>query len=112
MSAVYGTQSTRTSETASTAVGLGIAIPHCVSPHVRADSVAAVRLSPAVAWGEGSEPAELAILIAVRPGAAGARHLKTIAALSRRLCDEDFRERLLAAPDDAALAGLLGEAAG
>lgn len=99
-------------ETASTAVGLGIAIPHCVSPHVRADSVAAVRLSPAVAWGEGSEPAELAILIAVRPGAAGARHLKTIAALSRRLCDEDFRERLLAAPDDAALAGLLGEAAG
>ena len=27
--------------------GFGIAIPHCVSPHVRADSIAAVRLSPA-----------------------------------------------------------------
>ena len=54
---------------------------------------------------------ELAILIAVRPGAAGARHLKTIADLSRRLCDDRYRERLLAAKDDAAAAGLLSGAA-
>ena len=66
----------------------------------------------AVAWDEGGEPVELAILIAVRPGAASAKHLKTIAALSRRLCDDAFRERLLAAPDDASLASLLAEAAG
>lgn len=99
-------------ETASTAVGLGIAIPHCVSPHVRSDSIAAVRLAPAVSWGDGAEEVGLAILIAVRPGAAGTRHLKTIAALSRRLCDDDVRGRLLAAPDDAALAALLSEAAG
>ncbi len=99
-------------ETASTSVGLGIAIPHCVSPHVRSDSIAAVRLSPPVAWGAGGETVDLAILIAVRPGAGGEKHLKTIAALSRRLCDDDFRERLLAAPEDAALAALLGEAAG
>lgn len=98
-------------ETSSTAVGFGIAIPHCVSPVVRADSIAAVRLAPPVAWDEGGEPVELAILIAVRPGAASAKHLKTIAALSRRLCDDSFRERLLAAPDDAALASLLAEAA-
>ncbi len=99
-------------ETAATAVGSGVAIPHCVSPHVRADTVAAVRLSPAVPWGDGGEEAELAILIAVRPGEAGGKHLRTIAALSRRLCDDEFRERLLAAPDDAALAALLAEAAG
>ena len=98
-------------ETASTAVGEGIAIPHCVSPHVRTDSVAAVRLSPPVPWGEGGEPVELAILLAVRPGAAAARHLRTIAALSRRLCDDDVRARLLGAGDDAALAALLAEAA-
>lgn len=98
-------------ETASTAVGFGVAIPHCVSPHVRADSIAAVHLSPPVPWGTSGEPVELAILIAVRP-AAGARHLKTIAALSRKLCDEDFREGLLAAPDDAAAAELLSRAAG
>jgi mannitol/fructose-specific phosphotransferase system IIA component (Ntr-type) len=54
----------------------------------------------------------MAILIAVRPGAAGARHRKTIAALSRRLCDDAFRERLLAAADDAAAADLLSGAAG
>ena len=99
-------------ETASTAVGFGVALPHCVSPHVRADSIAAVRLSPAVAWGPEGEPVGIAILIAVRPGAAGARHLRTIAALSRRLCDDEFREQLLAAPDDAALAALLSEAVG
>ncbi len=99
-------------ETASTAVGFGIAIPHCVSPHVRADSIAAVRLSPPVEWGPTGDRVELAILIAVRPGAAGARHLKTIATLSRRLCDDAFRERLLAAPDDAAAADLLSGAAG
>lgn len=99
-------------ETASTAVGLGIAIPHCVSPHVRADSIAAVRTSGPVSWDAGEESVSLAILIAVRPGSAGERHLKMIAALSRRLCDDEFRERLLAAPDDAALAALLAEAAG
>ena len=99
-------------ESASTAVGFGVAIPHCVSPHVRADSIAAVRLSQPVAWGPGADPVELAILIVVRPGAAGARHLKTIAALSRRLGDDPFRESLLAAPDDAAAAELLSGAAG
>jgi fructose-specific PTS system IIA-like component len=98
-------------ETASTAVGFGIAIPHCVSPHVRADSIAAVRLSPPVTWDPGGEAVGMAILIAVRPGAAGARHLRTIAALSRMLCDDGFRERLLAAPDDAAAAELLSGAA-
>lgn len=99
-------------EMAGTAVGSGVAIPHCVSPHVRVDSIAAVRLSPGVPWGDGDEAVELAILIAVRPGGAGGKHLKTIAALSRRLCDDAFRERLLAAPDDGALAALLAEAAG
>jgi PTS system fructose-specific IIC component len=79
---------------------------------VRADSIAAVRLSPGVAWGAGDDRVELAILIAVRPGGAGGRHLKTIAALSRKLVDDEFRERLLAAPDDAALAALLAQAAG
>ena len=78
---------------------------------MRTDSVAAVRLSPPVPWGEGGEPVELAILLAVRPGAAAARHLRTIAALSRRLCDDDVRARLLGAGDDAALAALLAEAA-
>ena len=79
---------------------------------MRADSIAAVRLSPPVKWGTAGDRVELAILIAVRPGAAGARHLRTIAALSRRLCDDAFRERLFAAPDDATAAELLSAAAG
>jgi fructose-specific PTS system IIA-like component len=105
--AIHGRQ-----EAASTAAGFGIAIPRCVSPHVRADSIAAVRLSRPVAWGDGGEPVGLAILIAVRPGAAGERHMKTLAALTRQLGDDEFRAQLLAAPDDAAMAVLLALAAG
>lgn len=97
-------------EAAPTAAGEGVAIPSCVSPHVRTDSVAAVRLSPPVPWGEGGEPVELAVLVAVRPGAAGARHLRTLEALARRLRDDDVRARLSGAGDDAALAALLADA--
>lgn len=88
----------------------GIAISHCASPHVRVDSIAAVRLAPAVEWGDGGEPVSLAILIAGRSSAAGSRHQRTIEALAGRVSDGRFRERLLAATDDAAVATLLAEA--
>ncbi|HYN43990.1 MAG TPA: phosphoenolpyruvate--protein phosphotransferase [Thermoanaerobaculia bacterium] len=97
-------------ETGSKADGRGIAISHCVSPHVRVDSIAAVRLAPAVVWGAGEEPVSIAILIAARSSAAGSRHLRTIEALAGRLSDGGFRERLLAASDDADVAALLAEA--
>ena len=97
-------------ETAPDVDGQGFAVSHCVSPHVRVDSIAAVRLAPAVEWGAGEAPVSMAILIATRSGAAGSRHLRTIEALSGRLSDAGFRERLLAAPDDADVAALLVEA--
>ncbi len=99
-------------EKASPASTPGIAISRCVSPHVRVDSIAAVRLSPAVEWGDGGGPVSMAILFAARSGAAVSRNLRTIEALSGRLSDAGFREQLLAAPDDADVAALLSEAAG
>ena len=99
-------------ETGSAASGCGVAVLHCVSPHVRTDSIAAVRFSPPVAWDAAGAGVDLAVLVASRPGGAEARHQKTLAALSRRLSDDAFRERLLAAADDAAAAELLAGAAG
>jgi fructose-specific PTS system IIA-like component len=97
-------------ETGAKAGGQGIAISHCVSPHVRVDSIAAIRFSPAVKWGDKGGPVSMVILIAARSGAAGSRHLRTIDALSGRVADAGFRERLLEAHDDAEVAALLAEA--
>ncbi|MEW6335933.1 MAG: phosphoenolpyruvate--protein phosphotransferase [Acidobacteriota bacterium] len=95
---------------ASTAVGLSIAVPHCASPHVRSDSVAALRFVRPVDWGAADgEAVSLAVLIAVRPGS-GTRHLRLIAALSRRLMDDECRQRLLGAVDDRELAAALDAA--
>ncbi|MFF6779228.1 hypothetical protein ACFY8W_37530 [Streptomyces sp. NPDC012637] len=48
-------------------------------------------------------------MIAVAEAAAGDEHLRILALLSRKLMDARFRERLLEAPDRAAVPGLLGE---
>ena len=99
-------------EAGSSLLGRGVALPRCVSPHVRADSIAAVRLASALPWGEGGEEVELAVLCALRPGTGEAKHRRTFEELRRSLLDAAFRRRLLDAPDDASLAGLLAEAAG
>jgi len=93
-------------------LGRGVAFPRCVSPHVRADSIAAVRLSPPPPWGDGGERVELAVLLALRPGAGEAKHRRTLEELRRSLGEAAVRRRLLDAPDDASLAALLAEAAG
>jgi multiphosphoryl transfer protein len=97
--------------TATTSVGFGVAVPHCASPHVRAASLALVRLARPVEWGSlDGEGVCLAILIAVKAGEAGDVHLRTIAALARRLVDDEFRSVLLAAPDADAVVVLLAGA--
>lgn len=93
-------------------LGRGVAFPRCVSPHVRADSIAAVRISPSIPWGDGGERVELAVLLALRPGAGEAKHRRTLEELRRSLGEAAVRRRLLEAPDDASLAALLAEASG
>lgn len=105
----------RREEVYSTGVGFGVAIPHCVSRHVLADSLAVLRCEPPVAWESlDGEPVRLAILIAVRAGA-GERadaQLRTIAMLSRRLMDGDFRRALFATNEPGEIAALLRDATG
>lgn len=78
----------------STGIGYGIAIPHAKTAAVK---------TPALAFGlhkEGVEfaslddaPAHLIFMIAA-PEGANNLHLQTLAKLSRKLIDEDFRETL------------------
>ena len=92
----------------STGVGFGVAIPHCVAPGVRANSVAALRLLEPVDWSAADDrPVSLAILIAIRADALGEEHLRAIAGLSRRLTDEEFRGALLTALDGSEVVALL-----
>jgi mannitol/fructose-specific phosphotransferase system IIA component (Ntr-type) len=52
------------------------------------------------------------LLFAVRETGSTDAHLKTLANLSRKLMDEDFRARLEKETDPKALCALLGEAVG
>ncbi len=84
--------------TYSTGVGFGVAIPHGKTDAVLATSIAVVTYPDGVAWGSlDGEPVTMAILVAVRASDPGDTHLRAIAALSRRLMDDDVRTALLAA---------------
>jgi multiphosphoryl transfer protein len=107
----------RREEVHSTGVGFGVAIPHCASPDLLADSIAVLRFETPVGWESlDGEPVAIAILIALRKRTDGDEqgdaHLRTIAALSRRLMDDGFRQALLGAADPAEVAALLREATG
>ncbi len=96
--------------TYSTGVGFGVAIPHGKTDAVLATSIAVATYPDGVPWGSlDGEPVTLAILVAVRASDPGETHLRTIAALSRRLMDDDVRTALLAAANaDEVVARLRG----
>ena len=98
-------------EVYSTGVGFGIAVPHCTSSAVLATSIAVAQFASAVDWDSlDGQPVEMAFLVAVDASAAGEEHLKTIAGLSRRLMDDEFRASLLAAGSAAEVVTLLRDA--
>lgn len=73
-----------------TGIGGEIAIPHAQSDAVRTPAVAYLRLSEPVEWGE-SGPARHVFGIAVPVSGEDGVHLKILAALARRLLDDDVR---------------------
>lgn len=86
----------------STGVGFGVAIPHCKSASVIANSIAVLKLKSPIEWKSLDErPVQLVILIVIKGDRTGDEHLKMIASLSRKLMDEDFRKRLLNAGKEA-----------
>ncbi|HET6860149.1 MAG TPA: fructose-specific PTS transporter subunit EIIC [Streptomyces sp.] len=93
-----------------TGLGEEIAIPHAKTDAVSAPTVGFARSAEGIEWGsmDGTK-AKLVFMISVPEAAAGDEHLRILALLSRKLMDTDFRARLSAAPDTAAVLGVLGE---
>ncbi|NEA00790.1 PTS transporter subunit EIIA, partial [Streptomyces sp. SID10116] len=93
-----------------TGLGEEIAIPHAKTDAVDSPLVGFARSPEGVEWGslDGTK-AKLIFMISVPEAAAGDEHLRILALLSRKLMDTGFRERLEAAPDDAAVLDVLRE---
>lgn len=89
-----------------TAMGYGIAIPHGVSSSVRVPALAVATLKEKVKWTEKDE-VDLVFQIAVPEKNAGNTHLKILAALSRSLMHEEFRDSLRKASSEKAVLELL-----
>ncbi|MGW4912148.1 fructose-specific PTS transporter subunit EIIC [Streptomyces sp. NPDC004270] len=100
----------RREEQGTTGLGEEIAIPHAKTDAVTAPVVGFARSAEGVEWGslDGTK-ARLVFMIAVPEAAAGDEHLRILALLSRKLMDAGFRDRLLAAPDERAVLGVLSE---
>lgn len=86
----------RREQQGTTAIGMNIAIPHGKSEAVRTPSVAFGIKRSGVDWNslDGSE-AKLIFMIAVPKESDGNQHLKILQMLSRKLMDDNYRERLL-----------------
>ncbi|MFG2501286.1 fructose-specific PTS transporter subunit EIIC [Streptomyces sp. NPDC048441] len=93
-----------------TGLGEEIAIPHAKTDAVTSPVVGFARSSEGIEWGaiDGTK-AKLIFMISVPEAAAGDEHLRILALLSRKLMDTGFRERLEAAPDEAAILEVLRE---
>nr|WP_279626752.1 fructose-specific PTS transporter subunit EIIC [Streptomyces flavidovirens] len=93
-----------------TGLGEEIAIPHAKTDAVSEPVVGFARSAEGIEWGslDGTK-AKLVFMISVPEAAAGDEHLRILALLSRKLMNTGFRERLSAAPDEAAILRVLGE---
>ncbi|UQT61676.1 fructose-specific PTS transporter subunit EIIC [Streptomyces durmitorensis] len=93
-----------------TGLGEEIAIPHAKTDAVTSPVVGFARSAEGIEWGalDGTK-AKLIFMISVPEAAAGDEHLRILALLSRKLMDTGFRERLEAAPDEAAVLEVLRE---
>lgn len=77
-----------------TSMGFYVAIPHGKSDAVKTSALAFLRLKEMVQWSE-EENVKYIFMIAVPFENSGDEHLKILAALSRHLMHEDFREKLM-----------------
>ena len=91
----------------STAIGRGVAIPHCHSAACNAPVAAFLRLSAPVDFrAHDGQPVDLVFAMAVPEGRAQ-QHLDTLSELAGQFADPDFRDAVRAARDITALRALL-----
>lgn len=91
----------------STGLGYGIAIPHGRIKHLKDTACAFLRLSTPIDFdAPDGQPVDL-VFVLLAPAAATEVHLQILGELAAMFSDEAFRRQLRAAPDAAALHGLL-----
>ncbi|WP_461198119.1 PTS sugar transporter subunit IIA [Enterococcus sp. N249-2] len=80
----------------STAIGYSIAIPHGKTSAVKHPFIAFLRTNQEIQWAEKSdELVRLIFLIGVPEDSENNLHLRFISKLSKKLLDEEFRNKLL-----------------
>jgi len=91
-----------------TGIGFGIAIPHGKCSAVKIPTVAVGRISQGVDWNSlDDKPVHVVFLLAVPEEAVSDQHLKILAALSRKLMNEQFIHELFNSVDEDDLLQLL-----
>ena len=91
-----------------TGIGMSVAIPHGKSAAVKEPSVVFGRAANGIDWNSlDGEPSKLIFMIAVPENNKEDAHLKILQMLSRKLMDNGFREKLLAAQEKAEVMALL-----
>lgn len=79
----------------STGIGFEVAIPHGKTNAVKRPVIAFAKAPNGIEWDSlDGEPAKLIFMIGVPEAAEGDEHLRILALLSRRLIDDEFRNRL------------------
>lgn len=91
-----------------TAIGMGIAIPHGKCGSVIKPAVAFGRSSSGISWESmDGDPVRMVFMLAVPESGAGNQHLQLLAMLSRKLIHDDFRKGLMEARDKNQLLSML-----
>lgn len=80
----------------STAIGYSIAIPHGKTNAVQHPFIAFLRIPHEIQWSnQNEEKVQLIFLIGVPKESESKLHLKFISQLSKKLLDDEFREKLI-----------------
>jgi len=86
--------------TFTTGIGFGVAIPHGKSNAVKVPTVAFAKCKAGLDWQSvDGEPVYMVFLIAVPKDADSNQHLKILAALSRKLMHDEFRQEIMETED-------------
>lgn len=85
----------------STAIGMGIAIPHAKTDAVNVPTVAVGRLQNEIEWDNNDSTAvKVVFLLAIPERDASDRHLRILAAISKKLLDDEFADVLFNSEDE------------
>ena len=95
-------------ETYATGVGFSVATPHAKTDAVKTASVAFARLKKPIHWDDGDD-VTMIFQLAVPCTGAGDRHLQILAALSRKLIHDEFRDAIAAAKEPEEILALIGD---